>query len=73
MHAEHGHEGRCRAGGRACCPGRGYAAQEETGDAGVSTPSPEAEEWSSEALGERVASEKKMRKLVRGVVPPEPR
>lgn len=54
-------------------PGRGYAAQEETGDAGVSSPSPEAEEWSSEALGERVASEKKMRKLVRGVVPPEPR
>lgn len=58
-------------------PGKGYAAQEE----GSETEAPQVEpqpgsddaEWTPEALGERTASEKKMRKLTRGVVPPTPR
>ena len=58
-------------------PGRGYAAQEETGtEAGEATEQPpgaDDAEWTPEAVGERVASAKKMRKLVRGVVPPSPR
>lgn len=57
-------------------PGKGYAAQEESGQPDVAPePMPGADdaEWTSEALGERVASEKKMRKLARGVVPPTPR
>lgn len=57
-------------------PGRGYAAQEEGGtDAAATEPLPGADdaEWTPEAVGERVASAKKMRKLVRGVVPPSPR
>ena len=57
-------------------PGKGYAAQEESGQPDVAPePMPGADdaEWTSEALGERVASEKKMRKLARGVVSPTPR
>ena len=51
------------------CQSRGEA------DAQQVEPQPGAEdaEWTPEALGERVASEKKMRKLARGVVPPSPR
>ncbi len=58
-------------------PGRGYAAQEESGtettDPAEAPPGADDEEWTPEAVGERVASAKKMRKLVRGVVPPSPR
>ena len=58
-------------------PGRGYAAQEEGADTDA-TPEPlpgaDDAEWTPEAVGERPeASAKKMRKLVRGVVPPSPR
>ena len=56
-------------------PGKGYAAQEgdeSTAPAEV-PPGADDAEWTSEALGERVASEKKMRKLARGVVSPTPR
>lgn len=60
-------------------PGRGYAAQEEAaGESSAPAPAdapPGADdaEWTQEALGERVASAKRMRKLARGVVPPSPR
>ncbi|GAA3615087.1 tRNA (adenine-N1)-methyltransferase [Marihabitans asiaticum] len=60
-------------------PGRGYAEQDgEGGAAGgvqdaASVLRPEHQEWSQEALGERQASPKKIRKLVRGVVPPQER
>ena len=56
-------------------PGKGYAAQEgdETTTPAEVPPGADDAEWTSEALGERVASEKKMRKLARGVVPPSPR
>ena len=56
-------------------PGKGYAAQEgdETTTPAEVPPGTDDAEWTSEALGERVASEKKMRKLARGVVPPSPR
>lgn len=56
-------------------PGKGYAAQEgdETTAPAEVPPGADDAEWTSEALGERVASEKKMRKLARGVVPPTPR
>ena len=57
-------------------PGKGYAAAQE-GEEGSPPPEvpPGADdaEWTPEALGERVASAKKMRKLARGVVPPSPR
>ncbi|WP_068250933.1 tRNA (adenine-N1)-methyltransferase [Janibacter corallicola] len=56
-------------------PGRGYSAQEE--DPGTGTPEqpPGADdaEWTPEAVGERVSSPKRVRKLARGVVPPSPR
>ena len=55
-------------------PGRGYAAQEEGSDTPAERPpGSDDAEWTPEAVGERVASEKKMRKLTRGVVPPTPR
>lgn len=58
-------------------PGRGYAAQEESGtessEPTEAPPGSDDAEWTPEAVGERVASAKKMRKLVRGVVPPSPR
>ena len=58
-------------------PGRGYAAQEESGtessEPTEAPPGADDAEWTPEAVGERVASAKKMRKLVRGVVPPSPR
>jgi len=58
-------------------PGRGYAAQEAGTGAGTAPaePQPGAEdaEWTADAVGERVASPKRMRKLARGVVPPSPR
>ena len=70
-------------------PGRGYAPQadesgsdtgEHAGRTGVDAGSNGSDdggtaeqEWTPEALGERVASPKKMRKLVRGVVPPTER
>ncbi|MGO1166950.1 MAG: tRNA (adenine-N1)-methyltransferase [Janibacter sp.] len=66
-------------------PGRGYAAQEEAATDTVSAtdtgPATEAEplpgeddaEWTPEAIGERVSSQKRVRKLARRVVPPSPR
>ncbi len=56
-------------------PGRGYAAQEEGTETTTPEPLPGADdaEWTSEAVGEKVASPKRMRKLARGVVPPSPR